>query len=644
MTSRPFHISGPSFRREPGVDLELGAGDVAGLVGRQEQDRRAFTAEPDLAGEAAYAAGEPLPFRFERHLREADSLADRRLLELAQVTEAERLVRLLAAAEPEWAALMAAAEAAQAQAAAAQADWARLCQDSGAAAGSTAGELHSFLAARMEAVRTAASVAAADAEVGDIAATHAAWAARLRPMLGAAEEDVPALLALADARLTAVAQAEGDRMRQRTRRAEAQTRLQRQTADVAAATDAMAAWHRAWSVTLAELRRPVAETPAATQAVLRGMDTLRLDLQKRQGLAQRLDDMQADGGHFAADVAQLAAELALPPADTVFATARSLIARRDRARQQEAAWHEAEKARAASAQQLLDETDRARIAQDTLAAIVAACSAADVEDAALRLGRSSERTRQEAVREHAETVLRDHGDGLSHAALDEEAAAVPPDQMGTARAAAQAAMQAALARSEAAAVKVSQVEQQLASAAQSEDAITAASAQTAAAATQSRLLEDYLLLSVASEMLGRALAKVEQSAGSTGLQRISDAFAALTSGAYAIVGAEVKGQTVLQAVEAGFPREWREIAQLSEGTRDQLYLALRFVALEDFVAAGSKLPFIADDILQTFDDARARAALAALVELSQHLQVIVLTHHPHVVALAEGLPVSVQRL
>ena len=173
---------------------------------------------------------------------------------------------------------------------------------------------------------------------------------------------------------------------------------------------------------------------------------------------------------------------------------------------------------------------------------------------------------------------------------------------------------------------------------------TAASAQTAAAAAQSRLLEDYLLLSVASEMLSRALAKVEQSAGSTGLQRISDAFATLTCGAYSIVGADVKGQMVLQAVEACFPREWKEIAQLSEGTRDQLYLALRLVAIEDFVAAGSKLPFIADDILQTFDDARARSALAALVALSQHVQVIVLTHHPHVVSLADGLPVCVLRL
>ena len=606
--------------------------------------QRAFTSAPDGAGEAAYAAGEPLPLRFERHLREADSLADRRLLELTQVTEAERLTRRLAAAEPEWDRVDATVTVAEAHAAAAQTAWAELCRASGAAPDGTVGELRSFLAARMEAVRTAAALAAVRAEHGALAAAQAAWAARLRPMLGAAEAELPGLLALAETQLAAAARAEGDRILQRTRRAEAQTRLQREAASQAAAVEAMAAWQRRWFALLTELGRPPEETPAATQAVLQSLETLRSHSQERRGLVQRLDDMRADGQLFAADVAALAAELELPPGEGVFAAARALIARRDRARQREAAWQEADKACLAAAQQLGDEAARARTAQDMLAALIAACGAADAEDAAHRLARSGERARHEAMRSHADAMLRDHGDGLPHEALRDDATAVPPEHMAAAREAAQAAMQEALARSETAAVTVNQVEQQLASAALSEEAIVAAGAQTAAAATQSRLLEDYLLLSVASDMLARALAEVEQSAGSTGLQRISDAFASLTCGAYSIVGAEVKGQTVLQAVEASFPREWKDIAQLSEGTRDQLYLALRFVAIKDFVAAGSKLPFIADDILQTFDDVRARATLAALAELSQQVQVIVLTHHPHVVTLAEGLPVRVLRL
>jgi len=60
-------------------------------------------------------------------------------------------------------------------------------------------------------------------------------------------------------------------------------------------------------------------------------------------------------------------------------------------------------------------------------------------------------------------------------------------------------------------------------------------------------------------------------------------------------------------------RNRKSLDQLSEGTCDQLYLALRIAALEDYAKTASPLPFIADDILQTFDDARTSATLHALL-------------------------------
>jgi uncharacterized protein YhaN len=73
---------------------------------------------------------------------------------------------------------------------------------------------------------------------------------------------------------------------------------------------------------------------------------------------------------------------------------------------------------------------------------------------------------------------------------------------------------------------------------------------------------------------------------------------------------------------------------LSEGTRDQLYLALRVAAVERQVAAGVALPFIADDLLVNFDDARAAAALELLCRLGATTQVILFTHHAHIAELA----------
>jgi uncharacterized protein YhaN len=54
------------------------------------------------------------------------------------------------------------------------------------------------------------------------------------------------------------------------------------------------------------------------------------------------------------------------------------------------------------------------------------------------------------------------------------------------------------------------------------------------------------------------------------------------------------------------------------------------------------MPFIVDDILIKFDNARATAALKALAELSARTQVVFFTHHRHLMELAErNLPGSV---
>ncbi len=79
------------------------------------------------------------------------------------------------------------------------------------------------------------------------------------------------------------------------------------------------------------------------------------------------------------------------------------------------------------------------------------------------------------------------------------------------------------------------------------------------------------------------------------------------------------------------------IQGLSEGTRDQLYLAVRLAALELHLQQTIPLPFMADDLFINYDDARSRAGLQALAKLSQATQVIFLTHHEHLVPLARGV-------
>jgi uncharacterized protein YhaN len=43
------------------------------------------------------------------------------------------------------------------------------------------------------------------------------------------------------------------------------------------------------------------------------------------------------------------------------------------------------------------------------------------------------------------------------------------------------------------------------------------------------------------------------------------------------------------------------------------------------------LPFIADDIFINYDDARSKSGFEALKALSEHTQVIFLSHHDHLI-------------
>ena len=66
----------------------------------------------------------------------------------------------------------------------------------------------------------------------------------------------------------------------------------------------------------------------------------------------------------------------------------------------------------------------------------------------------------------------------------------------------------------------------------------------------------------------------------------------------------------------------------------QLYFALRLAGYRSFARDPGPLPMILDDIMETFDDTRARAALRLCAEVGANGQAILFTHHAHLVELA----------
>lgn len=118
------------------------------------------------------------------------------------------------------------------------------------------------------------------------------------------------------------------------------------------------------------------------------------------------------------------------------------------------------------------------------------------------------------------------------------------------------------------------------------------------------------------------------------MRHASDAFCTITGGEYSGLSTVMeKEQEVLVATAAaGGTKLARE---LSKGTRFQLYLALRVAGYHEVAANREILPFIADDIMETFDDGRALNAFRLMADMSRVGQVIYLTHHQHLREIAQ---------
>jgi uncharacterized protein YhaN len=169
------------------------------------------------------------------------------------------------------------------------------------------------------------------------------------------------------------------------------------------------------------------------------------------------------------------------------------------------------------------------------------------------------------------------------------------------------------------------------------------SADTAAAARESmerdaaavRLsMSPWMRSKLAHALLDEALRRFRERAQGPMLLAASRYFMQMTDGHFVkLVSEDNDGKPVLVAQRANGSQV--RVEGLSEGTRDQLYLALRLAALEIRRDAGYDLPVVLDDVLMTSDDGRAALALRAIGEFSKGHQVILFTHHAHLLDVAE---------
>ena len=142
------------------------------------------------------------------------------------------------------------------------------------------------------------------------------------------------------------------------------------------------------------------------------------------------------------------------------------------------------------------------------------------------------------------------------------------------------------------------------------------------AAERVRALEQTCqALDRALEALAQARAQLQRRFAPRLTRLATDYFARLTGGRYRrlTLGEDLSLQTAAEGEELLRDRLWR-----SEGTVDQLYLALRLAVAKELCPTA---PLVLDDALIRFDQARMTAAMEVLTQEAEEKQVILFTCH-----------------
>ncbi|HHY22002.1 MAG TPA: hypothetical protein GX525_09030 [Bacilli bacterium] len=137
---------------------------------------------------------------------------------------------------------------------------------------------------------------------------------------------------------------------------------------------------------------------------------------------------------------------------------------------------------------------------------------------------------------------------------------------------------------------------------------------------------EWAIHETAKQMIKKAKAIYEEKRQPEVMQAAEKWFNLLTCGQYTRVFAPIDEATVTVERKDGgrfLPEE------LSQGTKEQLYLALR-IALAEAYRSQAVFPLIIDDVFVNFDDERKRAAAEAIKKLSSRRQVLLFTCHAYI--------------
>ncbi len=582
--------------------------------------------------------------RFETLRDEADRLADARADDAQRVNDYAAKQARLALLRGRQGEAAAAIEAAGADRAAAQAAWAALWSPAGIAP-DTPAAMAEWRRAREEVLRLSALEAEARARRDALAERRDQARAALLPLLPGAAPDasLAGLLArAAEAMEQAEAAAQADR-RLSDRLSQAADQVTEAESRLRAATADLAAFEPEWGAAAQALSLPEGSGAEAVEAALAAWTRIAEAARAWRNDEARIGAMQSALASFGQEAQALGPAAGEPAGEAPPLTVARLARRLAEARLAAGTVAELGKRIAERDDAVAQALARQEAARAALASLGAQAGTDDIPALEESIRRAAARDALAASVAGLEAELLRQGDGQAEEALRAEAEAADSDQ-AAARIAAIEAEQATL-RERLTALGAARQGAESRRAALEAGRDAAAHAQEARhhLAEAQHAAERYARLHLARTLLQAGIERIRQESQGPLLRAASAHFAQLTEGRYAgLTVDEDEARRTLIRARRGDGSEC-PVDGLSEGTRDQLFLALRVAAVEAQAARAEPLPFIADDLLATFDDRRASAGLALLAGLGATTQAILFTHHAHLAALAARLPGVVVR-
>ena len=504
-------------------------------------------------------------------------------------------------------------------------------------------QVNDWRSARERVLSAASSLAeskAAQQEFSDtVAAATAALVQAMQSINPEAQSlTLSALILLADELVSAATRSQERRSTLASQKIRAEAAVPDLTHRVAQAQTAFEAWTAELQKSLTQAHLPLDASIGTVEAALLLFERMHQQLQRiRETRVTRIDTMRLDLDNFASAAQALAAEIA---PDLTGDRALDISLSLDRQLKQHAA-------AALELERLKTELGKATTQAKTTSSKIAQANAS--LEPLLRLSGTTNNDELRAATAQSDLLhtltaekgfvlkqLLSAGDGLDRDALAAEFAATDADAVSTSLADNKRQTDEVVAEQNKLSGELTAAEATLGKIAGQGEAARAESLRQESLARMGNALERYIKVYTAAKLLRWSIEKFRENKQGPMLARASEVFMGLTQNAFSKLVVDYESEPLKLSGQRP-TGELVEIEGMSEGTRDQLYLALRLAALELHLAQSIALPFIADDLFINYDDGRARAGLEALAKLSESTQVIFLSHHAHLVPVAQSV-------